>query len=188
VAGYAGGSEADPSYRRMKGYTETVQVTFNPAEISYAELLAVFWASHDPTSDVYSRQYRNAIFYLNDRQHQQALDSLQRIQKRTNRPVQTDIEAAGTFYPAEDYHQKYYLRRYDRLLAELVSVYPATPDLVASTVAARLNGYLGCHGNPDQLVREIDQLGLSPASRQFLLDYVTTACSQFEGFSCPAPR
>ena len=172
---------------RMKGYTETVQVVFNPQEISYRQLLDLFWDSHDPTYEVFSRQYRNAVFYLNEEQRVQAEQSRERIKRDRNRPVYTAIEKAGNFYPAEDYHQKYYLRRDDRLIAEFKRLYPDERRFAASTAAARINGYLGCNGRPEDLQREIGRLGLSESGQNHLLNYVTTACSRFEGLTCPAP-
>ena len=171
----------------MKGYSETVRVEYDPREISYGQLLDVFWASHDPTYEVYSRQYRNAVFYLDEEQRREAEASRQRIRKQAGRAVYTAIEPAGEFYPAEDYHQKYYLRRDDRLIGEFHRIYPDDRDFVASTAAARINGYLGCNGRPEDLQKEIGQLGLSVAAQNRLLEYVTTACSRFEGLTCPAP-
>ncbi len=172
----------------MKGYSETVLVEFNPQEISYQQLLDIFWASHDPTYKVYSRQYRNAIFYLSEEQRMQAEQSREHIQKIKKRPVYTAIEKAGDFYPAEDYHQKYYLRQMNKLLGELKKIYPQDNQFVASTAAARINGYLGCNGQPQDLKKEVGLLGLSAAAQNALVEYVSNACSRFEGLTCPAPK
>ncbi len=172
----------------MKDYSETVQVEFNPQEISYQQLLDVFWANHDPTSEVFSRQYRNAIFYLSEEQRVQAERSRELIEKSKKRPVYSAIEKAGVFYPAEDYHQKYYLRQMDKLVEEFKHIYPDVDQFVASTAAARINGYLGCNGNPEDLKKEVGLLGLSAAAQNSLVEYVATACRQFEGLTCPAPK
>ena len=172
----------------MRDYSETVLVEFNPREVSYQQLLEVFWGSHNPTIKSFSRQYRNAIFYLSEEQRIQAEQSREYIQKIKKRTVYTAIEKAGDFYPAEDYHQKYYLRRMDKLLGELKEMYPKDDMFVASTAAARINGYLGCNGKPQDLQQEIGLLGLSAAAQNALVEYVSNACSRFEGVTCPAPE
>jgi peptide-methionine (S)-S-oxide reductase len=73
---------------------------------------------------------------------------------------------------AEDYHQKYHLRQQRNLMQEFKGIYPQNDDFVNSTAAARVNGYLGGYGSPQELEAVIDQLGLSPAGRQFLLSMV----------------
>ncbi|MCK5914417.1 MAG: peptide-methionine (S)-S-oxide reductase [Desulfuromusa sp.] len=187
-AGYAGGSGNSPSYRRMKDHSETVLVEFNPQEVSYLQLLEVFWGSHDPTIDSYSRQYRNAIFYVTEEQRIQAEQSRELLEDTNKLSISTMIEKAGDFYPAEDYHQKYYLRRLDKLIGEFKQIYPDDAQFVASTAAARINGYLGCNGNPEDLKKEVDLFGLSLAAQKYLVAHVSTKCSRFEGMTCPAPQ
>ena len=171
----------------MKGYTETVRVEFDPQLISYQQLLDVFWASHDPTYDVFGRQYRNAVFYTSEQQRLEAEKSRQQVKELTKRPVYTAIERAGKFYPAEAYHQKYYLRKADQLMSEFERIYPAAEGFAGSTAAARINGYLGCNGRPEDLQKEIGLLGLSQKAQNDLVEYVSTGCSRFEGLTCPAP-
>ncbi|NOQ42063.1 MAG: peptide methionine sulfoxide reductase [Desulfuromusa sp.] len=187
-AGYAGGSKPGPSYMRMKDYSETVLVEFNPREVSYLQLLEVFWGSHDPTVDSFSRQYRNAIFYVTEEQRIQAEQSRELLKSTKKRPVYTEIEAAGDFYPAEDYHQKYYLRRLDKLIGEFKRIYPDDVQFVASTAAARINGYLGCNGKPEGLKKEVGLFGLSLATQKYLVAHISTKCSRFKGLTCPAPK
>ncbi len=172
----------------MADHTETVRVEFNPQEISYLELLDIFWAGHDPGYNSSYRQYRNAIFYLNDQQRKQAEQSRDKVAIAQGGAVQTDIEPVSQFYPAEDYHQKYYLRNAKALFSELKAVYPDDKQLAASTAAARVNGYLGCNGTADELTREIGLLGLSYAAQKRLAEHLSSSCSSFKGFTCPAPR
>jgi peptide-methionine (S)-S-oxide reductase len=123
TVGYTGGTVADPSYEAVctgsTGHAEAVQVEYDPARISYEQLLAVFWASHDPTQlnrqgpDV-GTQYRSAIFYHTPAQREAAETSkveLERRRGRWRRPVVTEITAVSAFYPAEDYHQQYLEKR-----------------------------------------------------------------------------
>ena len=119
VSGYAGGETENPTYEQVcsgrTGHAEVVQVEFDPSEVSYAEILAPFWESHDPTTkdrqghDV-GTQYRSIILYHDEEQRQTAQTSLNGAQASLRRPIVTEIEPLGTFYPAEDYHQDYYAR------------------------------------------------------------------------------
>ncbi len=119
VSGYSGGSEPNPTYREIStgttGHAEVVQVTFDPSVISYAELLEVFWRSHDPTTrdrqgNDSGPQYRSVIFTHSDRQKQLAERYKQKIDAAEvfRKPLVTEIEPFTAFYPAEGYHQNYY--------------------------------------------------------------------------------
>jgi methionine-S-sulfoxide reductase len=119
AVGYTGGTVENPTYEMVcsdkTGHAEAVQVVFNPNRISYSQLLEVFWKVHDPTQlnrqgpDV-GTQYRSVIFYYNEKQHQAALDSKAKLEAagKFSRPVVTVIVPAKQFWPAEQYHQKYY--------------------------------------------------------------------------------
>ncbi len=157
-----------PNYRQIGDHTETLQIDFDPRRITYAELLALFWESHAPGSRNGSRQYLNAVFYHDEKQRQQAMASKAAVEKQTGAPVHSEIRSVGTFYLAEDYHQKYLLKRRSDLASELYGIYPRENDLINSTAAARINGYVGGYGNSEQLAREIDLLGLSPRGRDAL--------------------
>jgi len=167
--GYAGGTTENPTYHRLGDHTETVQVDFDPAQISYAELLDVFWRSHDPSRRSHTRQYMAAVFVHTAEQERQANESASRVAAATGRPVRTTILPAEHFYLAEAYHQKYRLRQHPELLRELTAIYPSEDDLTASTAAARLNGYLaGCAGWRE-VRRHLPELGLSRAGGELLL-------------------
>jgi len=117
VSGYAGGHADNPTYKTVSsgntGYAETCQIQFNPAVITYQEILDIFWQAHDPTTlnrqgaDVGS-QYRSIIFYHNDDQRRIALQSKDRASKNFDQPVVTEILPFTKFYTAEDYHQDYF--------------------------------------------------------------------------------
>lgn len=120
--GYTGGHLEQPSYQQVcsdsTGHAEAVEVTFDPATISYEQLLKVFWQAHDPTQlnrqgpDVGS-QYRSAIFYHSEQQRllaEQSRDTLD-ASGRYRRSLVTEIVPAGTFWEAEAYHQKYHLKK-----------------------------------------------------------------------------
>lgn len=140
---------------------------YDPGRVTYEDLLRVFWSSHDPRSAPWSRQYRNALFYRTPEERRLALASKEHVKAEIGQTVRTAVEPAGPFYPAEGYHQKYALRGYADLWAELQARYPSEEETLASAAAARLNGYLGGYGTPDEA--DLAALGLSPAARQRVL-------------------
>lgn len=122
VSGYSGGHTANPTYKDVctdeTGHAEVVQVTFDPAKVSFQHLLEVFWGMHDPTQvnrqgPDFGSQYRTAIFFHSPEQEAIAkkvkatLDASGKFKK----PIATEITAAGPFYRAEEYHQKYLEKR-----------------------------------------------------------------------------
>ncbi len=163
--GYTGGNKLDPNYLSLGDHTEAIQIDFDPRRLSYDRLLEIFWKSHNPSSRNWSRQYMNAIFYHDSGQQQLALQTQAELAQKGGRKIRTRILPLVEFYRAENYHQKYMLRKEPEFLRALQRAYPKQKDLVDSTAAARLNGYLGGYGNWKQLKNEIDLLGLSPESR-----------------------
>ncbi len=146
---------------------------YDPSQISYEELLKVFWDSHEPQSRAWSRQYMSAVFVHNDEQQRVALETKEREAVRRNGEIFTEIIPASEFYLAEDYHQKYWLRQKRDLLKELSTIYPGNRELVDSTAAARINGYLAKHGTSEALREESNDPGLSPALRKKLLEILS---------------
>jgi peptide-methionine (S)-S-oxide reductase len=147
-----------------------VRVEYDPRQISYQQLLDVFWASHSPNYPPVSRQYASIIFYHNEEQRRLAEETKQREQDAVGGEIYTEIIPAAEFYLAEDYHQKYYLRQVPELIRDMSAIYPETIDLVASTAAARINGYLGGHGSLEVLEAQIDSFGLSAEGKAKLLE------------------
>lgn len=120
ISGYTGGTVPDPTYREVcegtTGHAEAARIVYNPEQISFDELLEVFWQTHDPTTlnrqgaDV-GTQYRSAIFYLNKEQAEKARKYKEELNRSGafDRPIVTEITPFdGKFYVAEDYHQNYY--------------------------------------------------------------------------------
>ena len=118
--GYCGGHTSSPTYQQVctgtTGHAESLQVAYDPAKTTYGELLHLFWRTHDPTTkdrqgpDVGS-QYRSVIFYHDAEQRTEAEESLSERQKELGSKIVTQIVAASTFYPAEEYHQQYIRKR-----------------------------------------------------------------------------
>jgi peptide-methionine (S)-S-oxide reductase len=172
--GYAGGTKENPTYRDLGDHSETIQIVYDPTRISYEELLDIFWNIHNPTVRPWSRQYASLVFYHDETQRELALKT--KAQQETCRgAIFTEIVPAGTFYPAEGYHQKYRLRGSD-LMQEFSTMYPDDTDFVASTAAARVNGYLGGNGTCEQLQEELGSLGLTSTGQDKLEQ---TVCSNY---------
>lgn len=121
ISGYMGGDLNNPSYQQVSaggtGHAEVVQLRYDPSKITYKKLLSVFWSNIDPTTKNRQfcdkgNQYRSAIFYHNTEQQKLAEQSLAQlnISKPFKDPIVTELTAAAAFYPAEDYHQDYYLK------------------------------------------------------------------------------
>jgi peptide-methionine (S)-S-oxide reductase len=116
VSGYTGGTLENPTYRDVcsdrTGHAEAVEVTFDPSRLGYEQLVDHFWTIHDPTTPNrqgpdFGSQYRSAIFTHSADQAALAQASRDRAQANFRRPIVTEIVPATTFYPAEDYHQRY---------------------------------------------------------------------------------
>ncbi len=171
--GYAGGSRPDPTYHALGDHTETLQIDYDPEKVSYAELLEVFWTSHHPTHRAYSRQYMSAIFYADEAQRRIALESRDRRADFTRTQLFTELSPLEAFYRAEGYHHHYYLRQHAELVAELRGYTEA--QFEDSTVAARMNGYVGGDGTPEGLEAELRSFGLSEAAERTLRALVKAA-------------
>ena len=117
VVGYVGGAKENPTYQEVcsgrTGHAEAAQVTFDPSIVSYRQLLDAFWQLHDPTTmnrqgADFGTQYRSAIFTHSEVQSMEAKTSMEAAQSEFRKPIVTQIEPAGTYWPAEEYHQRYF--------------------------------------------------------------------------------
>jgi len=121
ISGYAGGARPKPSYEQVctgaSGHAEVVEISYDNTQLSYAEILAIFFAIHDPTTlnrqgNDAGTQYRSVIYYINAAQEAEARAFVAGLEadKVYGRPVVTEISPAPAFYPAEEYHQRYFAR------------------------------------------------------------------------------
>jgi peptide-methionine (S)-S-oxide reductase len=121
MPGYAGGRVKNPTYEQVcdggTGHAEVIRIEFDPSQISYKDLLTVFFATHDPTTlnrqgNDAGTQYRSAVLYADEEQKRQAEEFIKELNetKAFGKPVVTTLERLGDFYDAEDYHQKYFAR------------------------------------------------------------------------------
>jgi len=160
-----------------------VRITYDPGRISYRDLLDIFWSLYDPAVYYAPRQYMSIIFYHNDEQKRLAEETRGLKEGELGQKVWTEIVPAGGFYLAEDYHQKYYLRRVPTLAAEFEAIYPDLEALVSSTAAARVNGYAAGFGTEDGLREELGSLGLSVEGEEKLLELAGRGLKA----ACPLP-
>ena len=118
--GYTGGTTGKPTYHQVctdtTGHAEAVEVVYDPRKVTYEHLLQVFWENHNPTTPNqqgpdFGSQYRSVIFYHSPAQKKTAETSKKTYQKKMDKKIVTEIVPAMTFYPAEDYHQKYLEKR-----------------------------------------------------------------------------
>jgi peptide-methionine (S)-S-oxide reductase len=131
VSGYSGGDITNPSYKQVitgsTGHAETVKVVFDPEQISYKEILKVFFSIHDPTSlnrqgaDV-GTQYRSAVFYSSPEQKAATVEMIRKLEEEKvwDEPIVTEVVPLETFYPAEDYHQEYYKNNPEQAYCQVV--------------------------------------------------------------------
>lgn len=129
LPGYAGGHVGNPTYEQVSsgqtGHAEVIRFEFDPAQITYRDLLEVFFATHDPTTlnrqgnDV-GPQYRSAIFYANDEQKAEAEKIITELKDLFSQPIVTTIEPLGKFYEAEDYHRNYFLNHPDAAYCQVI--------------------------------------------------------------------
>jgi len=170
--GYAGGTTEHPTYHDLGDHTECIQIDYDPARLTFEQVLDRIWVSHNPCVRTEYKQYRNAIFYETDAQRKAIEASKDRKEAELGKTIKTAVLALTRFHLAEDYHQKYELRCTEGLIEEFKTIYPEAKDLCNSTAAARVNGYIAGKGTREQLKSEIEQLGLSPEGRKRLEVYV----------------
>ena len=133
----------------------------------------------------WSQQYASLILYHNDEQEELARKSKEGEEAKQGRSLYTSIVPYSDFYRAEDYHQKYRLRRNSDLLEEFEVMYTNYADFVDSTASARINGFLGGNGTAETLAEEIDGYGLSPEGKEKLLELTKLLPS---GATCPVRK
>ncbi len=126
ISGYSGGQMKNPTYKDVvykdTGHVETIEITYDPKKISYVDLLNVFWKNIDPFDEFgqfcdKGKSYRSVVFFENNKQKKNILDSKNRIEKKFNAKVVTLIWKFDKFYEAEDYHQDYYQKNFLRYLS-----------------------------------------------------------------------
>ena len=157
--GYTGGEKESPTYHSLGNHTEALQVDFDPQQISFAEIVDLFWKSHNPLRGIRSRQYMTAIWFHDSSQHKTIMTAVESIERKLEAKVRTPVLPLDVFYLAEDYHQKYYLQN-SPLQKRFDAMYPQFVDFNGSTAAARVNGFVGGNGSKQLFDKECDGYGI----------------------------
>lgn len=162
-----------------------MQIEFDPTVISYAELVDLMFTLHDPASRPSYQQYASVVLAHDDEQLRIARERAQVAAAKLGKPLTTRIEPLKRFWPAEDYHQKYYLRNNNTLMRQFRGM--LGNDEVAlrdSSAAMRVNGYVSGSGTRARLEGEIGSFGLSEAARA---DLVSLVGEEADGAACALP-
>ncbi len=169
--GYAGGEKENPTYHDLGDHTETIEIDYDPARITYVRMVELFAQWHNPCGRAFSRQYMSIAFHRTG-EEKRILEEWKAREEKSRGAIHTAILPFTKFWLAEDYHQKYYLRQDGRIMKELDAVYPDWRELTNSTAAARLNAYVSGNGPAAQLEAELPSLGLSRETGEALLAQV----------------
>ncbi|ARK24395.1 peptide methionine sulfoxide reductase [Sporosarcina sp. P37] len=170
--GYAGGTTENPTYRTMADHTETVEIDFDPAISSFQEILLHFWRNHYPNRDQYKgQQYVSSLRYHNEQQKRTIELVKAEMEKELGEIIETEITPLAHFTLAEERHQKYYIKRYPKILEQLQSLYPTEQSMRNSTFAARLNGFVKGFVTRDQIVTEIQCWPVAEIARRQLIEH-----------------
>ncbi len=164
--GYAGGTTADPTYTDLGDHAESIELEYDPELLDFDDLLALYWEGVSAASTSCT-QYAPIIFWHDEEQRAQAQASWE----AQGEPELSFMEA-GTFHPAEDYHQKYILKRFEPVYQDFQRMYPEHEDIVRSTAAARCNGILAGKGTWEELGDELDSYGLGDEARALIESYL----------------
>lgn len=172
--GYAGGASAAPTYRNLADHIETVDLEFDEGKISYEKLLDIFFKSHDPTIK-YKRQYISAIFYHDESQRTHINQWVKQNSSQFESPIVTEVLQYTVFHNAENYHQKYFFRKYPSLNRELKLT---DAQIITSPIASRLNGFCAGFGSLNQL--EENNFNLSAENTKLLQNLIKEGPSLHE--------
>lgn len=155
--GFAGGTTDNPTYRQLGDHTETVEIDFDAGIVSLETLLNVFWSNHNPINinDYKGQQYKSLILFRDPVQNNVIQDVMRSTEEQGKGILGTEIAPFTVFYPAEERHQKYYLKRHPDAINKLRTFFPTDEELTNATLAARLNGLAKGYTNLEKIINEI---------------------------------
>jgi len=188
--GYAGGTKISPTYYSLGDHSESVEVCFHPSQVSFLELLKVFWKKHDPMRRT-SPQYRSKIFFTSDAQAREATSFIARKSNEMRKRIPTEVAPISHFYPAEWRHQKHCLRRHPSLLQVLtkqstqkidsLSVKDArclsVQQLWLQHALCKINAFVGCPVPMAVFQHSAKELGLTSPMEQYIRDVIIKGVS-----------
>ena len=167
--GYAGGTTENPTYKVIGDHTETIEIDYDPEVISYRELVEIFFDSHNPYAQFYSRQYASLILYNNSEQQQIAEAVKEELEDESGREIKTEIIELNRFYLAEDYHQKFRLQQQVAFCEHYLDQM-TMEEFINSPAVTKVSGYITGNGERDNIIQNIGELGLSTELQERLLE------------------
>lgn len=168
--GYAGGDKDNPTYHNLGSHSETIQLEYDPEEISYEVLLEIFFENHNPFRKPYGSQYKSIVFYHNEKQKEIFEDYVANIDN--DRQLYTELNELTKFHYAEFYHQKYRLQSFNNLMSELREIYPNDKEFINSTLTARLNHYVGSKKGMELFEKEKEFYYLESETIDWLKNFI----------------
>lgn len=155
--GYTGGKGCEPSYHHMQDHTESIQIEYDEEKTTLEELLDLFWKAHNPHVHGWGRQYKCAVWCLNEEQKNIAIASKKEKEKASEHKIKTEILMMTTWTNAEDYHQKFYLRSFSSNHGNILGLLSLKTEkqIRESEIAARLNGYCTGKGSLEMFQMEV---------------------------------
>ncbi|MDZ7836127.1 MAG: peptide-methionine (S)-S-oxide reductase MsrA [Alkalibacterium sp.] len=168
--GFSGGTTADPSYRSIGDHTEMLQIEFDSSIISYKEILQLFWDSHDAAKDrgYKGRQYLSLLIVHSLEQLETAEQVKHEWEKQHGKKIETELLFDHPFYPAEEHHQKYHLKRFLKAMASVLPLFSDHTSFADSTIAARLNGFVREYGRLPDIKKELSDWRLSEEEEKII--------------------
>lgn len=172
--GYSGGRSTNPTYKSSDQHTEVVEIDYDPTQISYEDLVEIFFAKHNETLKPYDVRVKSLIFYRNDEQKRVAERILERIRSEApeDEYVYTELKSFEVLYLAEDEHQNRSLKLEPSIYNEIKQMYETEENILNSILAAKLNGYIYGYGSPEGALELLEKSGLSEPSRLRLLEVI----------------
>ncbi len=167
--GYAGGTTENPTYKMIGDHTETIEIDYDPEQISYRELVEIFFDSHNPYNQAYSRQYASLILYNNSEQQETAEAVKEELEAEGGREIKTEIKELDRFYLAEDYHQKFRLQQQVAFREHYLDQM-TMEEFINSPAVTKVSGYITGNGERDNIIQNIGELGLTTELQERLLE------------------
>ncbi|WP_240548436.1 peptide-methionine (S)-S-oxide reductase [Paenibacillus lignilyticus] len=173
--GFAGGTTDNPPRSGHAGdHTEMVEIEFDPAVARLETILNLFWNNHNPANinNYRDRLYNSLILYRDEAQLSVIQEVMNNRGEQGKGVPETECMPYTVFYPAEDRHQKYFLKRYPDAIAKLRTLFPTEDELTRATLAARLNGIAKGFANMDQIIHEIRTWKISHEEQEEIIDLI----------------
>ncbi|WP_423190407.1 peptide-methionine (S)-S-oxide reductase MsrA [Alkalibacterium sp. f15] len=168
--GFTGGTTAEPTYRNIGDHTEAIQIDFDSSLLSYEDILQIYWDSHDAVKDrsFKGRQYLSLLIVHSTNQRETVELIKIEWEKRHGKTIGTEIQYDRPFYPAENRHQKYFLKRFPKAMESILPLFSDHQHFTDSTIAARLNGFVRENGRLNDIKDEISDWQLTDEEENVL--------------------